>query len=122
MSTLWTSTVSHIGDDTHDMLDAGVVILFGEPVPPALADVSIVHTGAAKPERDITPGDVLVLGEDRFTVDALGAQANENLVQLGHVVVYVNQPEQELLPGAVLATGAMPKAPAVGTEIRFEEG
>jgi sorbitol-specific phosphotransferase system component IIA len=27
---------------------------------------------------------------------------------LGHIVLYVNQPDQKLLPGAVLATGDIP--------------
>ena len=36
----------------------------------------------------------------------VGERANANLAELGHVVVYANQPDQKLLPGAVKAAGA----------------
>lgn len=121
MSTIWSTTVSHIGADASDMLEAGVVILFGEPVPPALAEVSVVHADAQPPLRDIAAGDVLTLGEQRLTLEAVGELGNDNLRQLGHIVVYVGQPEQELLPGAVHATGEMPTAPAVGARISIDE-
>ncbi|MFD2758277.1 PTS glucitol/sorbitol transporter subunit IIA [Gulosibacter faecalis] len=120
MANIWSTTVSHIGPDTNDMIEAGVVILFGEPVPPALADVSVVHRDAVELERDFAAGDTFVLGDARYTIDAVGDIANKNLRELGHIVIYVNQPEQELLPGAVLATGATPVAPAVGAELRIE--
>lgn len=119
MNTIWTSTVTRIGSDAADMLEAGVVILFGEPVPPALADVSVVHEGAQEPTRDIAAGDTLHLGDQSFTVDAVGEIASKNLRELGHVVVYVNQPDQELLPGAVKATGDMPVSPTEGATLSF---
>ncbi|MCG7428037.1 PTS glucitol/sorbitol transporter subunit IIA [Helcobacillus sp. ACRRO] len=121
MSALWTTTVSSIGSDAQDMFEAGVFILFGEPVPPALADVSIVHRDASSAARDIAPGDVFLVGDERYTIDEVGEIANSNLTELGHVVVYVNQPDQELLPGAILASGADPVTPAVGTRISFTE-
>lgn len=117
MSTIWTATVSQIGSDAADMLEAGVVILFGEPVPPALVDVSIVHTGAQEPTRDLAEGDAITIGEQTFTIDAFGELASKNLRELGHVVIYVNQPQQEVLPGAILASGDMPTAPAVGATL-----
>jgi len=42
-TTLWNSTVDSIGADAAEMLEAGVVILFGSPVPDELAEVSLVH-------------------------------------------------------------------------------
>ena len=39
MSTLWSADITAIGPDASDMIDGGVVILFGEPVPEALAEV-----------------------------------------------------------------------------------
>lgn len=121
MTSIWTSTVTHIGSDAGDMLEAGVVILFGEPVPPALADVSVVHAGAQEPTRDIAPGDIVRLGDQSFTVDAVGDLASKNLRELGHVVIYVNQPDQDFLPGAVMATGEMPSAPSVGATLSIDE-
>ncbi|MGO1226765.1 MAG: PTS glucitol/sorbitol transporter subunit IIA [Brachybacterium sp.] len=117
MTTIWNATVSRIGGDAADMIEEGVIILFGEPVPPALFDVSVVHEGAESPTREVAAGDVITFGEQTFEVTALGDKANANLAELGHVVLYVNQPDQELLPGAILATGPDVIVPAVGASI-----
>lgn len=103
----WTSTVSSIGGDAADMVDAGVVILFGEPVPPALADVSVVHRPDAEPTRDLAVGDRIVIGDQEVTVQAVGELASQNLRELGHVVLYTDPGDQKLLPGAVHVTGSL---------------
>ena len=51
-------------------------------------------------------------------IDAVGELATKNLDDLGHIVLYVNQPNQKLLPGAVLATGDVPDLKA-GDVIEF---
>ena len=48
----------------------------------------------------------------------VGDLATKNLDDLGHIVLYVNQPDQKLLPGAVLATGDVPDLKA-GDVIEF---
>lgn len=103
----WTSTVSGIGADAADMVDAGVVILFGEPVPSALAEVSVVHRADAEPGRDIAVGDIISLGEQEVTVQAVGELASANLRELGHIVLYCDPGEQQLLPGAIHVTGTI---------------
>lgn len=120
MSTLWSATINHIGPDASDMVEAGVLILFGHGVPPALADVSLVHTDSKPATRPIAAGDRFSLGDQVFTVDAVGELANGNLDELGHVVLYVNQPEQQVLPGAVMVTGEPPAMPELGTRLSFD--
>ena len=71
MTDIWSATVTRIGDDAPEMFDAGCYILFGEPVPDALADVSIVHDGAGQ-AAEVRPGDDFWIGEDRFTVAEVG--------------------------------------------------
>lgn len=117
MTTIWSSTVTRIGDDAPEMIEEGVIILFAEPVPDALADVSLVHSGGQKQSRDIAAGDVITIGEQSFEVTDLGELANGNLAELGHVVLYVNQPDQQLLPGAILATGPAVQIPEVGAAL-----
>lgn len=118
---LWQTEITSVGAEAGDLLEGGVLILFGEPVPDALAEVSVVHrlggdkaVGAADP---IAPGDEVHLGEDSFTIDEVGDIANRNLADLGHIVVYVNSPDQTLLPGAVKATGADLAVPAAGDTV-----
>jgi len=115
-TTLWTTTITRIGPDAQEMLDAGVLILFAEPVPPALADVSVVHSPDGAPQREIRVGDVFEVAGRDYPVDEVGEKATENLDELGHVVLYVNSVDQNLLPGAVHVRGeAVP--PGVGDRI-----
>ncbi len=116
---LWSATVDRIGEFTEEMFEGGCYILFGEPLPDALADVSLVHTTRQAPSRPIRAGDTLELGGVALTLDEVGELANLNLTDLGHVVVYVNSPDQALLPGAVKATGPSRPQPSVGSPIRF---
>lgn len=116
---LWQSTVSLVGPDAGDMIDAGVLILFGEPVPEALAEVSVVHSGFTAPTRPIAGGDQFEFAGQVYTVDEVGERAVANLTELGHIVLYANQPEQELLPGAVKVSGPDFTAPAVGSQVSF---
>lgn len=118
MTELWTATVTMIGPDVAEMRDAGVIILFADPVPPALAEVSIVHTGGATPTRPIGVGDRFVLDGAEVEIRAIGEIANENLTELGHVVIYLNQDEDKVLPGAIHAAGELGNA-AEGSVLKF---
>lgn len=121
MSNLWNAQVTLVGGDAGEMIEAGVLILFGEPVPEALADVSVVHAGASNLARKLAAGDVFEVGGQTYVIDEIGERACDNLTELGHVVVYVNQADQELLPGAVKVTGPELAAPELGSELRFYE-
>jgi PTS system glucitol/sorbitol-specific IIA component len=52
-------------------------------------------------------------------VTAVGDLAAKNLEDLGHVVLYVNKPDQKLLPGAVLVQGTL-LTPAPDQVIEFQ--
>lgn len=113
---LWRAHITRIGPEAPTMFASGVFILFGEPVPDALAEVSIVHDGSGPPNRELRPGDTITVGSATVTIDRVGERANANLAELGHVVVYVDAGDQQLLPGAVHASGGT-LAPAVGDHI-----
>jgi len=120
--TYYRTTVVEVGPEAADMVEAGVIILFGEPLPEALAEVSVVH----RPSQTLSGhavgvGDTVVIGGQQLTITAVGDLATKNLDDLGHVVLYVNQPDQKLLPGAVHATGELPTIEA-GQVIEFRAG
>lgn len=113
------STILRVGDEAADLINGGVLILFGEPLPGDLESLSVVHQPVDRPARDIRPGDELWLGERRLSLTAVGERAHENLSTLGHVVVYVDpDPAAGLLPGAVHATGPL-EIPEPGTGLRL---
>jgi len=118
---LWSATIDRIGEFTSEMFDGGVFILFGDPVPDALGEVSIVHNTREAPGRPLRAGDTLELGGVVLTLDEVGERADVNLTDLGHAVIYVNCPEQPLLPGAIKASGEARPHPSVGSPIVFRE-
>ena len=91
------------------MLAAGVVILYAEPLPDALADVSVVHRPGTGP-RDRRDRRRRRPVRRRVTSSAHRRRRHrdKNLHELGHVVFYVDQPDQKLLPGAVHARAVCP--------------
>jgi glucitol/sorbitol PTS system EIIA component len=120
--TYYRTTVVEVGPEAAEMAEAGVIILFGEPLPEALAEVSVVHRPSQTLDgHAVGVGDTVVIGEQQLSITAVGDLATKNLDDLGHVVLYVNQPEQKLLPGAVHATGELPVIEA-GQVIEFRAG
>jgi PTS system glucitol/sorbitol-specific IIA component len=117
--TYYRSTIADIGPEAGEMIEGGVLILFGEPLPEALAEMSIVHRPSqALQGHVIAVGDTVSIAGSDLRIDAVGDIATKNLDELGHIVLYVNQPNQKLLPGAVLATGDIPDLKA-GDVIEF---
>ena len=107
--TYYRTTVLKVGPEAAEMAAAGVLILFAEPVPPALEELSIIHQPKQTLQgHAISVGDTVTIGAQDVRITAVGEIAANNLEELGHVVLYVNQPNQNLLPGAVHATGEMP--------------
>jgi PTS system glucitol/sorbitol-specific IIA component len=117
--TYYRTVISEIGPEAGEMIAGGVLILFGEPLPEALAEMSIVHRPSQTLSgHAIAVGDTVSLGGTELRIDAVGNLATKNLDDLGHIVLYVDQPNQKLLPGAVLASGGTPDL-EVGDVIEF---
>jgi PTS system glucitol/sorbitol-specific IIA component len=107
--TYYRSTIIDVGPEAVEMAAAGVIILFGEPLPEALAEVSVVHRPSQTLEGHVvSAGDVVTIGDGELEITSVGDLATKNLDELGHIVLYVNQSGQKLLPGAVNATGTLP--------------
>ncbi len=117
--TLWESEIIHLGAESGEFIAAGCFILFGEPVPPALAEMSLVHSPVEAPTSELQAGDHFVVGEQAVVLDEVGPLAQKNLTEIGHVVIYVNTPGQKLLPGAVKATAETIPTPKEGDRIAF---
>ena len=122
--TIWQSTAVSVGADAAEMFEAGVYILFGRPVPDALAEVSLVHNGPVSSFTPVEVGDQFCIAGSCATITGVGSLVNENLQQLGHFVIYLNVADADLLPGSVKGEGSL-AFPAVGDRIeirRSQEG
>lgn len=95
------------------------MIMFSEPVPDELADVSVIHAPLGDLALPIQSGDELFVRESRVTVTEVGNRANANLRELGHLVVYLNPDAgADCLPGAIHAQGEL-KMPELGDPIEL---
>ena len=123
-STLWNAMVLRTDKGAQDMLDTGVIVLFGEPVPDALSDICVVHNRGGRsplaPRRNLLPGDILNLAGTTYTIDEVGEAATSSLSDLGHVVLYFNSPDQSLLAGAIKLSGPQPQLPDQEAILSFE--
>lgn len=113
------ASITAIGPQVSEFLDAGVLVLFGQSAPPELAEFAILHDGTHLADA-VRPDDRICLGEHTYRVLAVGEVANQNLSALGHLVVKFNGQVVPEMPGDVCAESApLPKL-QVGMNIRIE--
>lgn len=94
------SRITAIGNAVEEFRAAQVLVFFGEGAPEELAEFSILHA----PELNLaslSPGDTIRLGSEVFRVLAVGEVANQNLANLGHLVIKANGRTEPELPGDV---------------------
>jgi PTS system glucitol/sorbitol-specific IIA component len=122
MTAYYRSSVTRLGEEAPVMVAGGVMILFREPVPEELAEVSVIHAPVDDSALPIQRGDELTVSDSLVTVTEVGERAAANLRELGHLVVYLNPDSgTECLPGAVHATGEL-KMPELGDLIELRRG
>ncbi|WP_262700741.1 MULTISPECIES: PTS glucitol/sorbitol transporter subunit IIA [Streptomyces] len=117
----YASTVLRVGAEAKAMVDGGVLILYADPIPEALEEASVVHRPSGPPTDEIRCGDRLWLGGQLIEIVAVGERATQNLRELGHVVIYVNAADTQLLPGAVHGRGTL-TSPEAGARLALVAG
>lgn len=113
------STVTGVGELAGEFFAEGIVVLFGDDAPEELQEVAVVHAPMVT-TGGVRPGDRIVLGDASLTVTAVGPVANDNLVNLGHLVIKRNGAQEHSQPGDVCCDeGVIPEL-AAGDPIRVE--
>ena len=69
---MYISQITAIGPLAAEMAEQQMMVLFGDGAPEAVAEIAVMHSGQT-PERDIAPGDEMIVGEQVFTVTAVGS-------------------------------------------------
>jgi PTS system glucitol/sorbitol-specific IIA component len=108
-----------VGELASEFFAEGIVVLFGDGAPEELLEVAVVHTPRIT-DGGLQPGDRIVLGDETLTVTAVGPVANENLVNLGHLVIKRNGATTHAQPGDVCCDHGVIPALVPGDEIRIE--
>lgn len=101
--------IVEIGEMVPAFEEEMILILFGETAPPELRAISVVHDyKALSPEEVVLQvGTKLQLGQTEYTVVEAGNAANANFQELGHVAIYMQKGEEELLPGSIRVEPAL---------------
>ncbi len=119
--TYYHSVVLRVGPEVDEFRQGGVLIFFAEPVPDALASVSVIHQPSSDLQRPLAVGDVLVVDGSQLAIREVGELASDNLRSLGHMVLYADQVDTPLLPGAIKVSGSLPY-PQPGQKIEIARG
>ena len=109
----YSTTVTAIGEEVNDLLEGGVLILYADGAPPALAEVSVQHRVAGPvPETAPPVGARITLGDVTTRVSAVGSSAWAKVRDLGHVVINFNGAQHTDRPGEICVELADPSAVA----------
>jgi len=113
--------VVEIGPLVSEFIEAGIIVLFEIGAPPELAEFSILHEhGPLKGE--VVVGDIVLIDSESFRVTAVGDVANQNLANLGHLIMKCNGLTEPELPGDVCVEVKSLPHISVGTEICILDG
>lgn len=118
MMTRYEVEVTAVGEEVTGFVEAGVLVLFGEDVPDELRPFSVVHQGGIL-RSNVRPGDEVRLGDTPYRVTAVGAVANANLTNLGHLVLKCSGAPAAELPGDVVVEAKPLVMVEPGTIIRI---
>lgn len=112
------TTISAIGPLAAEFLDAGIVVLFNETAPEELAEFAVLHGGAVLQSR-VAVNDLISFDDVSFRVLAVGNVANDNLANLGHLVIKFNGNHVVEMPGDVCVEAIPLPTIRVGTRLRI---
>ncbi len=115
------AVIQEIGAMVSEFLPHGILIFFGETAPEELREVALVHNGTHL-VLELEVGDLLRFSppsDDQqaywYRLTAVGAMANTNLAELGHLVVHFDGASTASLPGVISVEPALVALPAEGT-------
>ena len=118
--TLYYAEIQSIGELAQDFIDEGVLVFFANTAPDELQETALVHSTTSRPSRQVQTGDTVILNDTEFEVLAVGEVANENLANLGHLVLKFNGLREPEMRGDI----NLPKEPipqlGVGTVLEIK--
>lgn len=96
------TTVTEVGEEVPELLEGGVLVLYADGAPPALAEVAVQHRTDGEVVDQAPPvGARLMLGDLTTQVCAVGETAWHKVRDLGHVVLNFNGASRAERPGEI---------------------
>ena len=119
----YSSEITGFGAEAFEFLEPELalnfVIIFNEDAPPELAELAILHK-KADVIADPAKGDILMIGENVYTITAVGSEAPQTLRELGHCTLTFGGGEEAFRPGCIMLEGPMLSKDSVKVGDRIE--
>ena len=119
----YSSEITGFGPEAFEFLEPELalnfVIIFNEDTPPELAELAILHK-KAEVLADPAKGDILMIGENVYTITAVGSEAPQTLRELGHCTMAFGGGEEAFRPGCIMLEGPMLSKDSVKVGDRIE--
>ena len=119
----YSSEITGFGPEAFEFLEPELalnfVIIFNEDAPPELAELAILHK-KADVIADPAKGDILMIGENVYTITAVGSEAPQTLRELGHCTMAFGGGEEAFRPGCIMLEGPMLSRDSVKVGDRIE--
>ena len=119
----YSSEITGFGPEAFEFLEPELalnfVIIFNEDAPPELAELAILHK-KADVIADPAKGDILMIGENVYTITAVGSEAPQTLRELGHCTLAFGGGEEAFRPGCIMLEGPMLRRDSVKVGDRIE--
>ena len=101
MNITYETTVTGVGELAAEFAAEGILVFFGSDAPEELHEFAILTDHSGPPAQPVSAGDELEIAGSRFPVLCVGPVANDNIANLGHLVVKFNGLTEPELPGDV---------------------
>jgi len=110
-----------VGEEARLFFSEGIVVLFDEQAPEELHEFSVIHRPTVT-TGGVEPGDVVDFGGEQLRVLAVGDVCNDNLANLGHLVLKRNGKTEAPLPGDLCCDEGPIPAVSAGDTIVISRG
>ena len=117
--TRYATTVTAVGDEVAEFVSQGLLIWFAEGAPEELHFFSVLHRPTVI-TGGVRPGDTVRIDDQAYRVTAVGAVANDNMVNLGHMDLKANGESEPPLPGDICLEQLPLREPRPGTTLVIE--
>ncbi|MGO2891694.1 MAG: PTS glucitol/sorbitol transporter subunit IIA [Enterococcus devriesei] len=101
---MYQTKVTEIGALVPDFKEELLMVLFGPSAMQELRDICVIHESEQEPKEVLMLGGKITFGDQEYTITKVGGEANANFESLGHISIYFREGENEVLPGAIIAS------------------